>query len=71
MKAQADSDEILPQNQRWGPRCMKACVFCARRQWSEGVQEVYLARPDCLMQTPEVVAVLLDGACPSDCLAAP
>ena len=39
---------------------MKACVFCARRQWSEDLQEVYLAGPHCFMQSPEAVAVLLD-----------
>jgi hypothetical protein len=49
----------LDADHRWSPRCMQACVFCARRLWQEDLYEVYLAGEYCFMQSPKKVAEML------------
>ena len=49
----------LPADSRWSPRCLQACVFCARRFWQEELLDVYLAGSWCFMQNPSKVCKML------------
>ena len=53
------SPEGLSPEQRWAPRALQACVFCARRLWQEDLHEVFLAGPKCFMWNPSAVAEML------------
>ena len=53
------SSEGLGADQRWSPRCMQACVFCARRLWREELYQAHLAGPSCFMWNPLAVAKML------------
>ena len=59
MKARLTSPEGLPPEKRWEPRCMRACVFCARKLWSEELHWAFLAGKDCFMHAPSKVMRLL------------
>ena len=60
MDERLSSPEGLPADRRWSPRCLRACVFCARRLWQEELYEVYLAGEYCFMHNPGAVAEMLD-----------
>ena len=53
------SDDGLPPERRWEPRCRRACVFCLRLFWHEELLPVFLAGDGCFMAAPEKVADLL------------
>ena len=57
--ALGDGGSLRPED-RWEPRRMAACVFCARRFWKEELLSVRLAGDECFMAAPEKVADLLD-----------
>ena len=49
----------LPPDDRWAPRGIQACVFCARRFWREDLIEAFLSGPSCFMKNPKAVAGML------------
>ena len=60
MEATLANGDMLQPADRWEPRAMAACVFCARRFWKEELQLVHLAGEACFMPAPAKVADLLD-----------
>ena len=52
---------LKPEN-RWAPRCLRACVFCARLKWAEVLREEYIAGPSCTMADPARVCELISCA---------
>ena len=59
MEERLTQPEGLKPEDRWQPRGRAACVFCARRQWTEDLYEVHLAGLQCFMQDRLAVADLL------------
>lgn len=57
-EAMASKGGVGP-DERWVCRSRCACVFCARKHWREELHEVFLAGPDCFMESPAEVAKLL------------
>ena len=60
MRELAESSEGLPAEERWAPRPRSACVFYARRYWTEELTSCFLAGARCFMKSPARVVALLD-----------
>ena len=60
MIAAFHSDEGLRREDRWMPRQIAACVFCARTYWLEQLHNLFLAGDECFMAKPNAVWKLLE-----------
>ena len=59
MMDRLNTDVGLSPEWRWGPRCRRACVFCARFLRLEELREIFLAGAHCFMASPAAVAQML------------
>ena len=55
MIAALGSEEGLRPEDRWLPRQIAACVFCARTHWLEQLHSLYIAGEQCFMARPDQV----------------
>ena len=60
MIAALGSEEGLRPEDRWQPRQITACVFCARTHWIEQLHCLYLAGDQCFMPRPGKVWKMLE-----------
>eukprot|EP00959_Pyramimonas_sp_CCMP1952_P218221 4564523-Pyramimonas_sp.AAC.1 len=60
MVAALFSEDGLRPEERWLPRQLAACVFCARSHWLEELHNVYIAGEQCFMAKPNTVWKMLE-----------
>ena len=60
MIAAQGSDEGLRPEDRWFPRQIAACVFCARMHWLEQLHSLCIAGEECFMKKPDEVWKMLE-----------
>ena len=60
MIAALGSEEGLRPGDRWLPRQIAACVFCARTHWLEQLHSLYTAGEQCSMARPDKVWKMLE-----------